>query len=42
MFVCMSIELSAMIRGADNGENMKVIDYSEDQLESILQDYFEQ
>ena len=36
----MFIELSAMIRGANNGKNMKVIDYSEDQLESILQDYF--
>ncbi len=41
MCVFVHIELSAMIRGADNGENVKVLDYREDQLESILQDYFE-
>ncbi|XP_067875877.1 5-hydroxymethyl-dUMP N-hydrolase [Heterodontus francisci] len=33
--------LSAMIRGAENGTNFQVKDYSEEQMETILQQYFE-
>ncbi|XP_020368163.2 2'-deoxynucleoside 5'-phosphate N-hydrolase 1 [Rhincodon typus] len=33
--------LSAMIRGAENGTNFQVKDYSEEQVETILQQYFE-
>ena len=29
-----------MIRGAEDGGKVKVLDYSEDQLETILEDYF--
>ncbi|XP_059838611.1 2'-deoxynucleoside 5'-phosphate N-hydrolase 1 [Hypanus sabinus] len=34
--------LSAMIRGAANGSNIHVKDYSEEKVETILQQYFEQ
>lgn len=30
-----------MIRGAEDGDKVKVIDYNEDQLETILRDYFQ-
>ncbi|XP_072356378.1 5-hydroxymethyl-dUMP N-hydrolase, partial [Scyliorhinus torazame] len=33
--------LSAMIRGAENGTNLQVKDYSEKEVEIILQQYFE-
>ena len=29
-----------MVRGAEDGDKVKVIDYNEDQLETILQTYF--
>ena len=32
--------LSAMIRGADNGATFLVKDYSEDQVEAVLEEYF--
>ncbi|XP_018518320.1 2'-deoxynucleoside 5'-phosphate N-hydrolase 1 [Lates calcarifer] len=32
--------LSAMIRGADNGEQFVVRDYSEDEVENILEEFF--
>ncbi|KAJ3610131.1 hypothetical protein NHX12_022225 [Muraenolepis orangiensis] len=32
--------LSAMIRGADDGDLVQVQDYTEDQVEAILEDYF--
>lgn len=32
--------LSAMIRGADNGATFLVKDYSEEQVETVLQEYF--
>ena len=34
------IGLSAMIRGADNGSKFTVKDYSTEQVESILENYF--
>ncbi|XP_078068277.1 5-hydroxymethyl-dUMP N-hydrolase isoform X2 [Mustelus asterias] len=34
--------LSAMIRGAENGTNLQVKDYREQELETILQQYFEE
>lgn len=37
---CVCTELSAMVRGAEDGERVKVLDYNEDQLETILKDYF--
>ncbi|XP_041044750.1 2'-deoxynucleoside 5'-phosphate N-hydrolase 1-like [Carcharodon carcharias] len=33
--------LSAMIRGAENGTSLQVRDYSEEEVETILQQYFE-
>ncbi|XP_067841329.1 5-hydroxymethyl-dUMP N-hydrolase isoform X2 [Heptranchias perlo] len=33
--------LSAMIRGAENGTNFQINDYSEEEVETILQQYFE-
>ncbi|GCC19485.1 hypothetical protein chiPu_0018397, partial [Chiloscyllium punctatum] len=33
--------LSAMIQGAENGTNFQVKDYSEEEVETILQQYFE-
>lgn len=32
--------LSAMVRGAEDGDSVKVVDYEEEQLESILKDFF--
>ena len=32
--------LSAMVRGAEDGSRVRVLDYSEEQLETILKDYF--
>lgn len=40
MFVCLFAGLSAMIRGAEGA--VKVIDYSEPELETILSSYFTQ
>ena len=38
--MCVLTELSAMVRGAEDGDKVRVMDYSEDQLESILSSYF--
>lgn len=32
--------LSAMIRGADDGEHFVVRDYHEDELENVLEEFF--
>ncbi|MEQ2169703.1 hypothetical protein GOODEAATRI_028000, partial [Goodea atripinnis] len=37
---CLPPALSAMIRGAADGERFLVRDYSEDELEKILEEFF--
>ena len=35
-----TVGLSAMIRGAEDGDNFQVKDYSEDQIETMLEEFF--